>query len=134
MRLGRIESLREEATPIIRCDSLQRFDDVIEGIRFNDRLAVIAAEKSSAKILEASFTFGLFSNDAVGFEPEEDAFIVIIAAAAPGVTRKDRMNLRSQRRVCEGPPSASGTPVQFRRRQGQILSILLRRPQAAACI
>src|SRR5439155_26110187 len=123
-----------QPAPIIRCDSLQRFDDVIEGIRFNDRLAIVAAKKGSAKILEASFALSLFPNDAVGFEPEEDAFVVIIAAAAPGVTRKDRMNLRSQRRVCEGPPSASGTPVQLRRRQGQILSILIRRPQSAACI
>src|SRR5438094_9376035 len=96
MGFGRVQSLREESAPIIRCNLLQRFDNVIEGIRLDDRLAVIAAKESAAKVLQTFLSLSLLADNTVGFEPEEDTFVVIIAAAPPSMPREDRVDLRSQ--------------------------------------
>src|SRR5207245_7662071 len=72
-----------------------------------------------------------FADDAVGFEPEADALVVIVAAAAPSVAGKNRVNLRSEGSVGQRSPSAAGTALQLRGGQRQVLPILLGSPEPA---
>src|SRR5438445_5617862 len=96
MSVGGIEALGEEPAPIIIRHIVQRLDHIVERIRLDHDLTVVAAEKGAEKILQGSFALSLFSDDAVGFEPDEDALVVIVTAAAPSVAGKNRMNLRSE--------------------------------------
>src|ERR1019366_3700344 len=92
-----------------------------------------AAVEFLAEIINRFLAIRLAMNDSGYFEPEQIALVVVIGAAAPvqPAAPSEAQAGFSNRGVKQRAPGTSG--AQHGRDAGQILVVLVGRPQAAAC-
>ena len=62
---------------------VQGFDHVVEDVWLDLRGAALAAEEGAAKVVQALLAAALFADQRVDVEPEQNAFVIEIDAAAP---------------------------------------------------